>query len=75
MNDLGDLKFLFGIEVVRSKEGIVLIQGKYARELISATGLSRARLARTPLEVNQKLTSAEYDNHICNGTVDGDAIF
>ncbi|KAF3617611.1 hypothetical protein FXO37_34562 [Capsicum annuum] len=35
-------------------------------------GLSGATLASTPLEVNQKLTYVECDNHISNGIVDGD---
>lgn len=61
MKDLGDLKFFLGIEVMRSKAGILLNQRKYALELISATGLSGAKPANTPLEANVKLTTVEYD--------------
>ncbi|XP_070015254.1 uncharacterized mitochondrial protein AtMg00810-like [Nicotiana sylvestris] len=39
---------------------------KYALELISESGLSSAKPPGTPLELNQKLTSVEYDNHFKN---------
>ncbi|XP_047259823.1 uncharacterized mitochondrial protein AtMg00810-like [Capsicum annuum] len=74
MKDLGDLKFFLGIDIARSKEGIVLSQRKYALEIIPEAGLSGAKPPGTPLKVNQKLTSAEYDDHISYGTIDGDAI-
>nr|XP_016437393.1 PREDICTED: uncharacterized mitochondrial protein AtMg00810-like [Nicotiana tabacum] len=39
-------------------------QRKYAMELISESGLSGVRTAGTPLKINQKLTSADYDSWI-----------
>ncbi|XP_019228963.1 PREDICTED: uncharacterized protein LOC109210045 [Nicotiana attenuata] len=41
-----------------------MCQRKYALEAISESGLGGARPAGTPLEVNQKLTSEEYDRCI-----------
>lgn len=38
-------------------------QRKYALELVSDLGLSGARSVEAPVEVNQKLTSAEFDQH------------
>uniref|UniRef100_A0A0V0IWV1 Putative ovule protein n=1 Tax=Solanum chacoense TaxID=4108 RepID=A0A0V0IWV1_SOLCH len=61
MKDLGVLKFFLGIEIMRSKSGILLNQRKYALELISDTGLSGAKPVNTPLETNVKLTTVEYD--------------
>ncbi|KAF3646374.1 putative adenylate isopentenyltransferase 5, chloroplastic-like [Capsicum annuum] len=61
MKDLGDLKYLLGIEVLRSTSGIILNQRKYILELIADTGLSGSKPAITPLEFNAKLTSIEYD--------------
>nr|XP_016472473.1 PREDICTED: uncharacterized mitochondrial protein AtMg00810-like [Nicotiana tabacum] len=62
MKDLGELKFFLGIEFARSKEGIIMNQRKYVMKLISESGLGGAKPARTPLEMNQKLTSVEYDS-------------
>ncbi|KAK8624287.1 hypothetical protein V6N13_065635 [Hibiscus sabdariffa] len=63
MKDLGDLKYFLGLEILRSKEGIVLNQRKYALELIEDTGVGGAKPAFTPLEQNKKFTSIEYDGN------------
>ena len=64
MKDLGELKFFLGIKFSRSDKGILMSQRKYALELISESGLGGAKPACTPLEMNQKLTSVQYDKHI-----------
>lgn len=46
---------------MRSKDGILLSQRKYALELISDTGLGGAKPVSTPLEANVKLTTVQYD--------------
>jgi len=43
-----------------------MTQRKYALELISESGLGGAKPAYTPLEMNQKLTSVKYDEHVDN---------
>ncbi|XP_070036612.1 uncharacterized mitochondrial protein AtMg00810-like [Nicotiana tomentosiformis] len=64
MKDLGELKFFLGIEFARSSEGIMMCQRKYTLELVSESGLGGAKPVGTPLELNKKLTSEEYDKHI-----------
>ncbi|KAE8690040.1 hypothetical protein F3Y22_tig00110929pilonHSYRG00026 [Hibiscus syriacus] len=64
MKDLGELKYFLGLEVLRSEEGIVLNQMKYALEFLKETGLEGVKPALTPLEQNLKLTSTEYDEHL-----------
>uniref|UniRef100_A0A3Q7EAX1 Reverse transcriptase Ty1/copia-type domain-containing protein n=1 Tax=Solanum lycopersicum TaxID=4081 RepID=A0A3Q7EAX1_SOLLC len=63
MKDLGDLKYFLGIEVSRSKIGILLNQRKYALEFISESGLNPAA---TPSEPNKKFTTVEYDELLGN---------
>jgi len=64
MKDLGELKYFLGIEFVRSVEGILMHQRKYILELISEVGMTAARPAGTPIDINVKLTSKLYDDHL-----------
>nr|XP_016492187.1 PREDICTED: uncharacterized mitochondrial protein AtMg00810-like [Nicotiana tabacum] len=61
---LGELRYFLGIEVLRPQKGILLNQRKYALELISGVGLSGSKPVSTPLELNQKLTTLEYDARV-----------
>lgn len=73
MKDLGELKFFLCIEVSRSNNGIIMLK-RYALELISESGLGGAKQVCTPLELNYKLTSVKYDEHINNELVEDDNI-
>ena len=42
--DLGMLKYFLGVEVMRSKQGIMLSQWKYVLDLLSETGKLGAKL-------------------------------
>ncbi|WMV34171.1 hypothetical protein MTR67_027556 [Solanum verrucosum] len=64
MKDLGNLKYLLGIYVFKSKDVLLLNQRKYALQLISEVGLSGAKAVSTHLEFNYKITSVEYDQYI-----------
>jgi len=44
-----------------------MCQRNYSLELISELGLGGAKIAGTPLECNQKLTSIEYDGTFNKG--------
>ncbi|CAN4127224.1 unnamed protein product [Withania somnifera] len=61
LKDLGELKYFLGIEIMRSKAGVILNQTKYVLELISDTGLSGAKPISKPLESTLRLTLVEYD--------------
>lgn len=54
---MGPLKFFLGIDIARSKEGIYLIQRKYAFELVADVGVSGAKPFNTPMEQHKKLIS------------------
>lgn len=66
MTDLGKLRYFLGIEVMQSKDDLLLNQKKYALQLITDTGLSGAKPISTPIEFNQKFTSLDFDQHMGN---------
>lgn len=55
MKDLGKQKNFLGIKVGRVEEGFMLIQRKYALDLIVDVGLLGSKLAPTPMEQQHKL--------------------
>ncbi|KAK8615756.1 hypothetical protein V6N13_017338 [Hibiscus sabdariffa] len=57
--DLGSLKYLLGMEVARSKMGIVINQRKYVLDLLEETGMMGCKPAETPMEINLKLRKDE----------------
>lgn len=55
IKDLGSLKYFLGMEVARSKKGIVVSQQKYILDLLKETGMMGCRPAETPIDPNRKL--------------------
>ena len=50
MKELGELKYLLGIEVARSKHGIFLSQRKHVLDLLAETGMLDCKPVDTPIE-------------------------
>jgi Reverse transcriptase (RNA-dependent DNA polymerase) len=61
MKDLGELRYFLGIEVARSKKGVVLSQQKYILDLLSDTGMLGCRPVNTPIDPNHKLSGGIGD--------------
>lgn len=57
IKDLGALKYFLGLELPRSKAGLVVNQRKYCMELISEVGLTGCKPASSPIDPAQKLSS------------------
>ena len=54
--DLGMLKYFLGVEVMRSKQGILLSQQKYVLDMLSEIGKLGAKPYSTPMAPNVQLT-------------------
>ena len=54
IKDFGSLKYFLGIEVARSKKGILLLQRKYVLDLLSEAGMLRCRSIDFLMDVNTK---------------------
>ncbi|XP_071714361.1 uncharacterized protein [Rutidosis leptorrhynchoides] len=52
IKDLGALKYLLGIEVLKVEKGLCLSQRKYYLELLYEFGLTGSKLVQTPIESN-----------------------
>jgi Reverse transcriptase (RNA-dependent DNA polymerase) len=66
MKDLGELRYFLGIEVARSKKGVILSQQRYVLDLLSDIGMLRCKPANTPIDTNHKL-SGERGNQVEKG--------
>ena len=54
VKDLGEMQYFLGMEVARSKLGIVISQRKYTLDLLKETGMLGCKPRYTPLERNWK---------------------
>jgi len=53
MIDLGEMRYLFGMEVHQSSDGIFLSQRKYAKDMLRKFKLESCNPVSTPLAVNE----------------------
>ena len=54
--DLGMLNYFLGVEVMRSKQGLLLSQRKYVLDMLSKTGKLGSKPCSTPMAPNVELT-------------------
>jgi histone deacetylase 1/2 len=59
LKDLGDLHYFLGIEVKKSSEGLVLMQERYATDVLSRSGMDKAKPVETLLSTAEKLSLSD----------------
>jgi hypothetical protein len=61
LKDLRDLHYFLGIVVTKIKDGILLMQQKYATGLLQHAGMIGCKLVSTPLSTSEKLSAYTGD--------------
>jgi hypothetical protein len=64
MSMMGELKFLLGLQIKQTKEGIFLNQSKYVINLLKRFGLENAKAYGTPMSPSTKLDKDEKDKSV-----------
>ncbi|KAG6416324.1 hypothetical protein SASPL_123752 [Salvia splendens] len=59
LKDLGNPKYLLGIEIARNMSGIFISQHKYALDLVSDAGLLGCKPSATPMDSSKQLQQEE----------------
>jgi histone deacetylase 1/2 len=61
LKDPGDLHYFLGIEVTRNKDGLILSQEQYAKDIVTHASMKTCKLVDTPLSTSEKLSILDGD--------------
>ena len=59
MSMIGELKFFLGLQIKQQNKGILIHQGKYAKDLLKRFNMDKAKSISTPMHHSQVLESEE----------------
>jgi histone deacetylase 1/2 len=57
LKDLGDLHYFLGIEVKRGKDGLLMTQERFARDVLKRSGMDNCKPVDTPMSSVEKLST------------------
>jgi histone deacetylase 1/2 len=61
LKDLGELHYFLGIEVKKTRDGILLSQEKYISDVLKRAGMAGCKPVNTPMSTTEKLSAFEGD--------------
>lgn len=64
MNDLGILPYYLGIEVIKHKDDVTLMQEKYASKIQEEAGINECNAPQVPVDPNVKLSKGLEEGRI-----------
>ena len=62
LKNLGRMKYFLGIVIAHSSNGIILSQHKYILDILTETGFTDCKPAKTPIDGNLRLTLKENEH-------------
>ncbi|GKB72879.1 retrovirus-related pol polyprotein from transposon TNT 1-94 [Tanacetum coccineum] len=59
MNDLGELQYFLGLEIIQGQEGIFISQRKYVDDTLKKFNIQGCKTVATPMNISEKLTTKD----------------
>ncbi|GJV91243.1 retrovirus-related pol polyprotein from transposon TNT 1-94 [Tanacetum coccineum] len=59
MNDLGELQYFLGLEIIQGQEGIFISQRKYVDDTLKKFNIQGCKTVATPINISEKLTTKD----------------